>query len=163
MMDWCRIERCDEGMNRANDIQLRVAQTADFARMSKLLSENELPVCGIDKASQQFWLAEKKGELIGVLGLLKKGKSGLLRSLAVASTERNKGIAQALLEKALLHARQVGLEEVYLITGTAKNYFLRNGFKLISREALPKLLLEEAGMADACSACSDCLYCRLGD
>ncbi len=145
-------------MKTESDFQIRPATTADMERIVQLLSDNDLPSCGLEGSSQEFWLAVKKEEAVGVIGLGKSGKRGLLRSLAVAKAYRNNGIAKALLGEALLNARQAKIEELYLLTGTAKDYFLRKGFNLIGRETLPPMLLQDAGMENACSACSDCLY-----
>ncbi|WP_346353307.1 GNAT family N-acetyltransferase [Azotosporobacter soli] len=145
-------------MKTESDFQIRPATTADTERIVQLLNANDLPSCGLQGGSQQFWLAVKKGEAVGVIGLGRNGKRGLLRSLAVAKAYRNNGIAKALLEEALFNARQAKIEEIYLLTGTAKDYFLRKGFSLTDRASLPPMLLQDAGMENACSACSDCLY-----
>lgn len=146
-------------MNTECTFQIRPATPADVALISRLLRDNELPACGLEvqKSSLQFWVATKNEALIGVIGLSKSGTAGLLRSLAVAKNCRNNGIAQALLTQAIEAAAQAGTEELYLLTGTAKQYFIRNGFRVVSRASLPPFLLKDAGMENACSACNDCL------
>ncbi len=143
--------------------EIRTAQAGDLAELESLLQKNDLPVCGLSECRQDFFVAVQGQRLIGSIGLVNSGQDGLLRSLAVALDCRGEGVAGKLLKKALAKARAAGLQELYLLTGTAKEYFLRKGFKQLERTLLPDGILKAAGMENACFACRDCLKISLKD
>ena len=143
--------------------EIRTVQAEDITALEGLLRKNDLPVCGLSECWQDFFVAMQEQRLIGSIGLVNSGKDGLLRSLAVAVDCRGEGVAGNLLEKALAKARAAGLQELYLLTGTAKEYFLRKGFTQLERTLLPDGILKAAGMENACFACRDCLKINLKD
>jgi ribosomal protein S18 acetylase RimI-like enzyme len=92
------------------------------------------PSCG-------FWLASVGDEVAGCVALreLHGGsiRSAELKRMYVRSKFRSKGIGQALLEAAQLHAQACNYAELYLdtmatMTGAARLYE-RNGFQLCKR------------------------------
>ena len=59
-----------------------------------------------------------------------------IRSLAVATQERKKGIGRKLVEACLEEARQLGVKQVFLLTYIPP-YFERAGFQLVDKSTLP--------------------------
>ena len=59
-----------------------------------------------------------------------------IRSLAVTTEERNKGIGAQLIAACLEEARQIGVKRVFLLTYIPA-YFERSGFRAVDRSALP--------------------------
>jgi amino-acid N-acetyltransferase len=55
---------------------------------------------------------------------------------------RGQGLAAALIEAALERAARVGLRSVYLLTTTARDYFVRRGFADCNRDSAPPLIRE---------------------
>jgi len=58
----------------------------------------------------------------------------LLRSLAVASSRRGTGGRSGLVAQAEFHARDQGVQSLYLLTTTTEQFFRRRGYGRISRE-----------------------------
>lgn len=50
---------------------------------------------------------------------------------------RNRGMAAALLNHLLAHAKTTGLDDIYLLTETAENWFAKNGFSGVERATVP--------------------------
>ena len=94
-------------------------------------------------------------------GLERYGRVGLLRSVAVASSARNEGIGRALVERQLDEGRALGLDAVYVLTTTARDYFSRLGFKEANREGAPPALSACPEFASACPASASCLMLPL--
>ena len=75
--------------------------------------------------------------MIGSAGLERYGDTALLRSVTVASTERGHGLGQALVQQMLAYAASLEVRQVVLLTTTAADFFLRFGFRPISRAEFP--------------------------
>ncbi|MDE2319306.1 MAG: GNAT family N-acetyltransferase [Rhodospirillales bacterium] len=92
-----------------------------------------------------FWVAEAEGRVIGSIALKAFGSSqAALRKMFVAAPWRGKqaGVAQALLETLLAHAREAGTGEIFLgtveILRAACRFYEKNGFKAVAQESLPE-------------------------
>jgi amino-acid N-acetyltransferase len=59
-----------------------------------------------------------------------------IRSLAVATQERKKGIGMKFVEACLEEARQLGIKQVFLLTYIPP-YFERVGFRVVDKSTLP--------------------------
>jgi predicted N-acetyltransferase YhbS len=93
-------------------------------------------------ASGGFWVALDEGKVIGSIGLIKCGSLGILKKLFVHARYRGRlGVAKALLELLLDHARKLGLQDIMLDTpaaaARAHAFYAKSGFVPISAEALP--------------------------
>lgn len=95
------------------------------------------------RGAGNFWLALADGRLVGTLGLLDLGEGrASLRKMFVRPEQRGNGVAGALLERLLDHARRHGLREIYLGTTSryhaAQRFYAKNGFAAIDEAALPE-------------------------
>ncbi|MBP1763763.1 MAG: GCN5-related N-acetyltransferase [Firmicutes bacterium] len=140
---------------------LRYAQPNDVEHIKSLLQANALPVVGVAQHWQSFLVADTQGCIIGALGAHYDGKKALLRSFVVNGRQRNSGIGKALLQRMLLEMQKRGIKEVFLLTETAANYFMREGFIAICRDEIPQILLKESGLDQACPCSSQCLKRQL--
>ena len=91
-----------------------------------------------------FWVAERDGEIVGTIGLKDiANRNGALRKMFVAAHARGRDhrVAVGLLETLMQHARHAGMQHVYLGTArefrAAHRFYRKNGFREISRMALP--------------------------
>ena len=91
-----------------------------------------------------FWVAERDGAIVGTIGLKDIGRrNGALRKLFVAVHARGREhrVAPGLLEALVQHARQAGMQNIYLGTAreflAAHRFYKKNGFREISRMGLP--------------------------
>ncbi|MFQ5901524.1 MAG: GNAT family N-acetyltransferase [Thermodesulfobacteriota bacterium] len=107
------------------DINFTFADSAEEGTIRRLLSESGLPHKDIANHLHHFMLAKSGSNLIGVVGLEVLGELGLLRSLAIESSHRGKGIGRMLYERILAYAHLKGLKELYLLTDTAEGFFRR--------------------------------------
>jgi N-acetylglutamate synthase-like GNAT family acetyltransferase len=113
------------------------AKPSDLDAALALLRDARLPEQGVTEHFANFFVVRDEGRVAGVCGLELHGSHGLLRSLAVDPRYRGEGLGAALVEDALTCARELGLAEVYLLTTTARDYFLGRGFVLCTREDAP--------------------------
>ena len=96
--------------------------------------------------------------LIGVAGVERLGRVGLLRSLAVAPDYRNAGLAHRLVTAAEDRAKNHhGISDLYLLTTTAADYFLRRGYREVPRESVPGGVASHPQFRGLCPASARCL------
>lgn len=133
---------------------LRPATAADLPRVQALLTENKLPLDGVDRALECFVVAEHEGALVGVAGTERcgVGQHALLRSVAVADAWKGKGLGRALVTRAIADAESRGAKALYLLTTTAEHYFPSFGFRQTERASVPADVRESVEFAGACPA-----------
>ena len=88
----------------------------------------------------RFWVAENRGELLGIMGIQDKGDVALVRHAYVAPSAQRQGIGKALLR----HVQ--GLTATPVLIGTwaaaswAIDFYRRNGFSVVSAAEKDRLL-----------------------
>jgi amino-acid N-acetyltransferase len=144
-------------------LNIRPASPDDLATLLSLLDECQLPSADLTLSSvQNFHVAEaENGEVAGVAGLDKAGSKGVLRSVAVAQRYRGRGVAEQLVRQCETSALIAGVNEVYLLTLTAKNFFRRLGYQVLSREVVPREIAAHQEFQNLCPASAQCLGKRL--
>jgi len=133
-------------------VELRTASAADLESVFSLLDRSGLPTPGVADNFSQFLVAEAEGRLVGVVGLELYGESALLRSAAVEESWRGSGVGRVLVERALDLARGRGIEDVYLLTTTAENYFPKFGFVCVRRDEVAQGVRSSVEFQTACPA-----------
>jgi amino-acid N-acetyltransferase len=127
----------------------------DLSTVKQLLSESSLPIEDITAQHLQHFFGCGSGlKLEGLVGLELYGEVALLRSLAVASSRRGSGVGSALVDHAERHARDQGVQALYLLTTTAEKFFLRRGYTRIPREAAPATIQGTKEFSGICPASS---------
>jgi len=88
-----------------------------------------------------FWMALQGDEVVGTLALIDFGSGGALRKMFLRVDQRGTGLAQALLDTLLRHARETGLTRLFLGTlaqmHAAHRFYEKNGFRAVPPESLP--------------------------
>jgi amino-acid N-acetyltransferase len=133
------------------------ASGIEIPAIRNILMENNLPYVDIDCHINNFILARHENTLIGCIGLEVCSEYGLLRSLAVISPYRNKGIASELYNKMIARARQINVKELYLLTTTAEHFFHRLGFSQTDRKSVPEDLSKTREFTSLCPATAICM------
>lgn len=134
-------------------VDVRPATAADFEGVADLLRAASLPTDGLEEQfGPCYAVAECDGEIVGAEGIERYGESGLLRSAVVAPAWRGKGVGEALTRNRLAWATDAGLEEVWLLTTTAQDWFPRFGFVKADRATAPARLQASREFAEACPA-----------
>src|SRR2546421_6211018 len=131
---------------------MRRATPHDWPMITALLATADLPLAGAQAHLSDFFLAFRDDVLIGTAGVERYGNTALLRSVAVASTERGHGLGQALVQQVLAYAASLGVRQVLLLTTTAADFFLRFGFQPIRRAEIPLVAQASVEFQEACPA-----------
>jgi amino-acid N-acetyltransferase len=131
-------------------IRIRTASDVDLEAVEVLLSASDLPIDGVAESFSNFLIAEDGDRIAGAIGLERFGSVALLRSAVIAPNHRGSGIGRHLIETLLTRAVESGIEDMYLLTTTAEDYFSRFGFSRISRTAVPDELKASAEFQGAC-------------
>lgn len=147
----------------AASASIRQASTRELAQIEKLLVASNLPTAGVADALGGFLVAEHEGIVVGVVGVEKCGEYGLLRSTAVASAWRSRGLGRQLVERAIAEAEARGVKALYLLTTTAERYFPSFGFTTMSRDQVPELVRASAEFCSVCPASATVMTLSLLD
>jgi amino-acid N-acetyltransferase len=142
-------------------VTIRKARAGELSKMLTLIEHAELPAAGVQDHLSHFLVAEDENGLLGTVGLEVYERVGLLRSLAVNSNIRRKGLGARLVESVLDLAREKKLEAVYLLTTTAAGYFPRFGFESISRGEVDPRLNASEELRGVCPQSAVCMKLRL--
>ena len=96
---------------------------------------------------RDFVVSEYEGHLIGCAALhVVWGGLGEIRSVAVAEEARNIGVGRSLVECCLQEARELGIQQVFLLTYETQ-FFARFGFREYPKKNLPQKVWK------------DCIHC----
>lgn len=136
---------------------IRPAAATESVAIRELLASAGLPVDDLDTSTIEWWVADREGELAGVVGLERHGQAGLLRSLAVNDRIRGGGLGRRLVERIELHARSQGLSQLVLLTQTASNFFSRLGYERVERQTIPAAVRDSAQFRSICPASAACM------
>jgi amino-acid N-acetyltransferase len=131
-------------------MEIRGATTSDLVAVEALLATNDLPIDGVAGNFSSFLVAEDETGIVGGIGLERFGPVALLRSAVISSERRGIGIGRRLVEELLSRALAAGIEEIYLLTTSAEEYFPKFGFIRTTRSAVPDALKASAEFQGAC-------------
>ena len=110
----------------SDDIQISKAEQADSGDLLALLTIAGLPHEGVTQHLSHFFVARNsEGKLIACAGLEPYGNLGLLRSVAVLPDSQQTGLGSKITAWILEDATKEGIEEVVLLTTTARDFFAR--------------------------------------
>lgn len=130
---------------------MKVVQQPTASAVKRLLHEAELPSSDLTEAHLQNFLGWGADDALdGVVGLELYQPVALLRSLAVASRSRGRGVGSKLLAEAERYARAREVKEIYLLTTTAERFFARSGYERVLREAAPQAIRETQEFSSLC-------------
>ena len=132
---------------------IRPARPADLTAVERLLAASALPMDGVSESLHDFLVAERDGDLVGVVGLeVCCAEHALLRSTAVAAEWRGRGLGRLLVERAIAVAEERGFHALWLLTTTAERYFPSFGFTRTTREQVPDEVRQSVEFTSACPA-----------
>src|SRR5687768_11326845 len=128
----------------------RKALPGDFAAITKLLQEVDLPTSDLSSDLSHFFVVEDNGTVIASAGLEIYDHFGLLRSVAVNNSHRNQSLGTMLVDKLLAYAVDQKLSAIYLITTTAEEYFAKKGFQTVNRKNVPLTVTSSSEFSTTC-------------
>ena len=129
---------------------VRQAEPNDWDRVAQLLVGLGLPIDGARDHLAEFLIVERGDSVVGCAAVERYGDAGLLRSVAVTTSERGKGTGKALVDRCLRDASASGIRTIVLLTTTAERYFPRFGFEVIARDVVPEAVRVSAEFRGAC-------------
>jgi amino-acid N-acetyltransferase len=137
---------------------IRRSQAADFAAVLALLSGAGLPTDDLGSApGLHLWVLEAAEELCGVIGMERVGADGLLRSLAITSAYRRRGLGRQLVARLECEAQANGVVRLVLLTETAEAFFRGLGYEVIERRSVPEGLRQHAEFRSLCPESAVCM------
>ncbi len=110
---------------------------------------------------KHFYIATDNNSVIGAIGLEQYGRFGLLRSMVVARSFRNLGIAAELVGLLQTQAKIIGLDSIYLLTETAFGFFTNKGYHIIARDEVPEEIKQSTEFSNVCPASATVMYKHL--
>lgn len=104
---------------------IREATAQDTAKIGVLLESSGLPTSDLAASCPQFVVACNDNEVVGAGALEIHGNAALLRSLAVASDLRGRGLGRTIVEHLEKKASATRIKQLVLLTQTAEVFFER--------------------------------------
>jgi len=143
-------------------MELRPARNDERGQIAALLAAAQLPVADLDTSGIEFIVAVEGGAVVGSVGLETHGSSGLLRSLCVGESRRGTGLGGTLVDAIEARAGERRLDQLVLLTTTAREFFARRGYSIIARDSAPEPVRRSAEFRSLCPASSACMTKWLG-
>lgn len=134
----------------SNQIFIQEANGSFKNAVISLLQSEGLPTGDLDPNLRHFYLALDQNVLVGVAAIEYYAGCALLRSLAVVPQYRNHKIAGLLILRSENEAKANGIEELYLLTETAAEYFEKNGYSRIERTEVPETIKLSSQFSQLC-------------
>ena len=128
------------------------AQAADLPAILDLLASHRLPQAEVERHIDSALVAREGGRIAGCAVVETYESAGLLRSVAVAQSQRGLGLGIRLTEVAIDLARARGIKALYLLTETAAGFFPRFGFRPIPRDEVASAVRQSIEFTRACPA-----------
>ena len=108
---------------------------------------------------RDFWVYDEGG-ITGCVSLrIYANDLAEIRSLAVDSAKRNKGIGGELLSACLDEAKRLGIEKVFALT-LAPAFFRKYGFKKIDKSKLPQKIWTDCAVCSKFAKCDEVAYIK---
>ncbi len=121
------------------------------AEVESLLSAAGLPVSDVHDADKiTFFGLHDNGKLIAVIGVEQYTTVALLRSLAVNRSARQSGCGSRLVSELEVWCAERGVEEIYLLTTDASDYFTRAGYSEVCRDLAPRSIADTSQFSSLC-------------
>ncbi|TXH67969.1 MAG: GNAT family N-acetyltransferase [Thiothrix sp.] len=126
-----------------------------------LLDLCQLPSDDLYAPHLEFFGIHRANRLVAVIGLEPYDSVALLRSLAVLPDYRSLGLARKLVSFMETHAAQQGVEDLYLLTTTASNFFRSLDYQLTDRGLAPVAIQHTAQFSGLCPSSASFLAKKL--
>ena len=122
-----------------------------FEKLQRFLKANKLPASDL-RLEQSLFVGyyDNSNHLVGSGGLEFYGNTALLRSIAVDEKFRGQLLGKTIVEDVIAKARDSKIKDLYLLTETAHNYFLKKGFQGVPRDAVPEAIKHSTEFSQVC-------------
>lgn len=114
-----------------------------------ILQQQKLPTSDIDE-DKLLYLLMNDETAIGTAGLEIFEDCALLRSVSVIKEEQGKGYGKIINHQMEKYAKESGIDCMYLLTTTAKDFFDKQGYCAFKREESPEAIKQTAEFSSLC-------------
>lgn len=112
---------------------------------------------------RDFHVAEQDGRVIGCVAThVFWSDLAEIKSLAVATKDRGRGVGRALVSAAVADARALGVDKLFALTYEVA-FFAQMGFEPMERDALPEKVWRECIACPKFDACDETAMVRMLD
>ena len=116
--------------------QYRRGRDEDVPALAQLIAAGELPPMFIGEFAQGFVVVEQDGVIVGCGGLeVYDDNCGVIRSVVVDERLRGKRVGEKIARLLTEDARAAGIEDLYLFTMHAHQFWLRLGYVDVALDA----------------------------
>ncbi len=115
----------------------------------ELLKQNNLPVSDLDENKDLYALVEDQN-IIATGGLEFFGDCALLRSVSVKKEEQGRGWGKIINGELEIVAKNKGVNCLYLLTTTAKDFFYKEGYIVVNRDEVPEPIKNSSEFSSVC-------------
>jgi len=145
------------------DYIIKKAVLNDIQGLISILKETNLPFNDIDLNNQQFLLAYLGKDIIASCAVEQYKKEALLKSFAVKMDLQGKGIGKEIYLKMIDYCKSNEIEDLYLLTTTAEDWFDHMGWIRVKRESLPESIKNTKEYNSICPLNAICMYLSIAD
>lgn len=142
-------------------IPKEINSPANFEAFTNQLKIAGLPFEDLKDGNQILFGYFQDNLIIGTGGIEIYENHGLIRSVSVSARNRGKQLGSRIAYHLIDKAREKNLHGLYLLTETAKDFFLKIGFEIISRDAVAKPVLRSSEFSHVCPVTATCMYLNL--
>ena len=143
--------------------ELRAADEGDLAFVRSLLEQAGLPASDLAGSKPQFTVLFEDGRIIAASALERFGTAALVRSVVVAGDRRGSGLGRTIVQELERVARAGGINRLILLTQTAREFFARQGYRVIERSEAPQDVQGSEEFRSLCPASAICMTKLLSD
>ena len=131
-------------------------------KLQQFLKTNRLPFQDVKlEGNFYFTYQDEDNNIIGSGGLEVYGKHALLRSLAVDEKHRHQKIGIRMVNDLIEKAKSLQVENLFLLTETARSFFEKKGFEKIDRTEVPEELRNSSEFTTVCPSSATCMLYKL--
>lgn len=126
--------------------------------LQKFLQVNKLPHEDV-KANGNFFIGyyDEAKNIIASGGLELYTTFALLRSVAVDNNHRGKNLGKQIVDELVQKAKRLKIKSIFLLTETAHGFFLKKGFRDVSRDDVPSEIRSSSEFTFVCPASATCM------
>jgi amino-acid N-acetyltransferase len=117
----------------------------------QFLEKHNLPTIDIDDSVELYGYYDHQ-KLLATIGLQAYNTEGLLRSVCVDIALQKEGFGSKILKTFEAKLHEKGIQNLYLLTTTAEDFFQKNNYIVIARDIVPEVIRQTAEFKGVCPA-----------
>lgn len=137
-------------ISKATSLHFRPVDAGEKLLVLTGLAAASLPTEDISEKVTLFGLFDGSKKLLASGGLELFGEVGLLRSVAVDASMRGRGYGQRITREVENCAKERGVKGLYLLTTTAKAFFVTLGYQEADRQTAPGPIMTTSEFSQLC-------------